>query len=99
MLQAAGINLQKPFVLPRARAANIITKVVAQITSRLQAWIAARTPHPGKLADAVALADGVKAPGAQFLGWRRLPQGRGTMEARWSDGTVAYQRRGRIWLY
>ena len=99
MLSAAQIDLSRPFVFKKSRSAAIVDKVVASITTKLMARRAVQTPHPGKLADAVALGDAVRAPGARFLGWRRLPSRDGTMEARWSDGTVAYQCRGNVWLY
>lgn len=98
MLQTAGIDLSRPFIIKQPKSASIITKVVASITAKMAAWQAVRSPHPGKLADAFALGDATRAPSARFMGWRRLRSRDGTMEARWSDGTVAYQRRGYVWL-
>ena len=99
LLETAGIDLSQPFIISQAKTALIISKVVASTTAKIVAWKAVRTPHPGRLADAVALGNAVRAPSARFLGWRRLPSRDGIMEARWSDGTVAYQRRGNVWLY
>ncbi len=98
MLQTAGIDLSRPFIIKQPKSASIITKVVASITAKIATWQAVRSPHPGKLADAFALGEAIRAPSAQFMGWRRLRSRDGTMEARWSDGTVAYQRRGYVWL-
>lgn len=98
MLQAARIDLSRPFIIKQPKSASIITKVVASITAKIAAWQAVRSPHPGKLADAFALGEQIRAPSARFIGWRRLRSRDGTMEARWSDGTVAYQRRGYVWL-
>jgi hypothetical protein len=98
LLQTAGIDLSRPFIIKQARAAPIIANVVTSITAKIGAWMAVRTPHPGRLTDAVALGDAVRTPSARFLGWRRLSCRDGIMEARWSDGTVAYQRRGNVWL-
>jgi hypothetical protein len=99
LLQTAKMDLSRPFIIKQAKAAPIIAKVVASITAKIETWRALRTPRPGKLADAIALGDNVRAPGAQFLGWRRLSCRDGIMEARWSDGTVAYQSRGNVWLH
>jgi hypothetical protein len=66
LLQTAGIDLSRPFVISQARTAPIIGKVVASITAKIVAWKAVRTPHPGRLADAVALGDAVQAPSARF---------------------------------
>jgi hypothetical protein len=99
LLQTTGIDLSRPFIIKQAKAAPIIAKVVASITAKIRARQAVRTPHFGRLADAVALGDAVRAPSAAFLGWRRLSSRDGIMEGRWSDGTVAYQRRGKVWLY
>lgn len=98
LLQATGIDLSRPFIIKQPNSASIITKVVASITTKIAAWQAVRSPHPGKLADAFALGEQVRAPSALFMGWRRLLSRDGTLEARWSDGTVAYQRRGCVWL-
>jgi hypothetical protein len=73
LLQAAGTDLSRPFIISQAKAGPIIAKVVSSITAKIVAWKAIRTPHPGRLADAVALGDGARAPGARFMGWRNPP--------------------------
>lgn len=99
LLQTGGIDLSRPFIIKQPKASGIIANVIASITTKIEVWKAVRTPHRGKLRDAIKLGDNVRAPSAQFLGWRRLSCRDGIMEARWSDGTVAYQCKGNVWIY
>ncbi len=105
LLQAANIDPGKAIYLTPEATAGIVDRVFEQGQARVSKWIAERRParpcgRRGRLSDAFELGRSRAASHAKFLGWRRLRGRGGLMEARWSDGTVAYHGFfGRVWIW
>jgi len=99
LLEAADVKLDRLDFLPHSTTQKLVQRVAARMCRRQTVRVAVRRPSKpvgrrGRLSDAHALGCIACAGGASFLGWRRLHVPGGFMEARWSDGTVAYHRRG-----
>jgi hypothetical protein len=84
---------------------RVVQRVIEKQRNRLNLWRRERTPtRPskglGRLEDAFELGKGRARAEAKFEGWRRRRGRGGLMEARWSDGTVAYHGLfGRVWIW
>jgi len=105
LLKIANINPPEPRFLPEGGSRRVVERVIALQREKIEAWFDLRVPtrprgSRGRLKDAYELGKQAAEPGAKFEGWRRLRGRGGLMEARWSDGTVAYHGFWRrIWLY
>ncbi|RYY26141.1 MAG: hypothetical protein EOP62_11730 [Sphingomonadales bacterium] len=102
-LLANGIDLRDPGYRPPAVTQRIVQRVADEMRQRLEARAAILEPHlpdgkRGRLKDAVALGTAGSNDDARLLGWRRLHGRDGVMQARWSDGTIVFHRRGFIWI-
>lgn len=104
-LQNANIVPEQPRFISSEATQRVVLAVTEKIKARMSEWIAMRTPtkpkgRRGRLKDAFDLGSSVASKRATFERWRRLHGPDGLMEARWSDGTVAYHRPdGAFWIY
>lgn len=105
LLQASKISPETPRFLSHEATQRVVQVVVDKQKARILAWMKLRIPtkpagRRGRLRDAFDLGKNNADKHATFEGWRKLAGEARVMEARWSDGTVAYRRSdGAIWLY
>jgi hypothetical protein len=105
LLGKAGINPFDGRYLSEEATRRVIDRVVEKQIVLINGLLRERTPtRPPRgryrLRDAFELGKSVARADAKFEGWYRLRGRGGLMEARWSDGTIAYHGFfGRIWIW